>query len=73
MVGQSNAAIYFVPEAFDTSRTRLLGRRAAGEGFLDAIARHGHADCLYGYCRTRQDFEGFRSFVTDVAGAGLQR
>ena len=70
MVGQSNAAIYFVPEAFDTSRTRLLGRRAAGEGFLDAIARHGQADCLYGYCRTRQDFEGFRSFVTDVAGAG---
>lgn len=67
MSARPNAAIYYAPEAFDTSRTRLLGRHAAGEGFLDAFVRHGEVDRLYAYCRTREEFESFKSFVARAA------
>lgn len=60
MTVRSNAAIYYVQEAFDTSHPRLMGRRAAGESFLHAFARDSKVDRLYGYCRTRQSFESFR-------------
>src|SRR5439155_1493927 len=39
-----NAAIYFARDAFDTSRPRLMGRHAAGEGFLRGFVRHGGID-----------------------------
>lgn len=35
-----NAAIYFHPDAFDTSASRLLGRHSAGESFLRGLIRH---------------------------------
>src|SRR5260370_3747774 len=44
-----NAAIYFAREAFDTRRARLMGRHAAGEGFLRGFVRHGGIDRLYCY------------------------
>jgi glycosyltransferase involved in cell wall biosynthesis len=44
-----NAAIYYSTEAFDTSRPRLMGRHAAGEGFLRGFIRHGGTDRLYCY------------------------
>ena len=44
-----NAAIYFARDAFDTSRPRLMGRHAAGEGFLRGFVRHGGVDRLYCY------------------------
>jgi starch synthase len=54
-----NAAIYYAVDAFDTSRPRLMGRHAAGEGFLRGFVRHGGTDRLYCYARseaTAQDF-----------------
>jgi starch synthase len=54
-----NAAIYYAVDAFDTSRPRLMGRHAAGEGFLRGFVRHGGIDRLYCYARseaTAQDF-----------------
>jgi hypothetical protein len=35
-----NAAIHYVPGGYDTSGPKLMGRMAAGEGFLDAWLRH---------------------------------
>ena len=64
MSTRPNAAIYYTPEAFDTSRTRLVGRRAAGEGFLQALVRYGEADRLYAYCKTRRDFEAFKGAIS---------
>lgn len=43
----SNAAIPFHPDAFDTSRQRLLGRHSAGESFLRGFFRHGAVDRFY--------------------------
>lgn len=34
-------AIYWHPDAYDTSRQSLLGRHAAGEGFIRGYIRHG--------------------------------
>jgi len=56
---QPNAAIYYAVDAFDTSRPRLMGRHAAGEGFLRGFVRHGGTDRLYCYARseaTARDF-----------------
>ncbi len=39
-----NAAIFFHPDAFDTSRARLLGRHSAGESFLRGFMRHADVD-----------------------------
>jgi glycosyltransferase involved in cell wall biosynthesis len=43
----TNAAIYFHPDGFDTSRDRLMGRHAAGESFLRGFLRHGQVDNFY--------------------------
>ncbi len=65
MSADPNAAIYYVPEAFDTTRDRLVGRRAAGEGFLQAFVRYGDVDRVYAYCRTRKDFNAFNTHIAD--------
>lgn len=62
-MARQNAAIYYVEEAFDTGRDRLLGRRAAGEGFLNAFADHADIDHLVAYCRSPETFENFYKFV----------
>jgi hypothetical protein len=54
------AAILYQPEGFDTQGQRLMGRQAAGEGFLKALARHGKAESLY--CSTKDGLAlGYRS------------
>ena len=54
-----NAAIYYAVDAFDTSRPRLMGRHAAGEGFLRGFVRHGGIDRLYCYARHAADAADF--------------
>jgi starch synthase len=58
-----NAAIYYAIDAFDTSRPKLMGRHAAGEGFLRGFARHGGADRLYCYARSAADARDFTARV----------
>ena len=41
-----SAAIYFHPDAFDTTTGRLLGRHAAGESFLRGYMRHAEVERL---------------------------
>src|SRR5712671_467032 len=62
-----NAAIYYDVDAFDTSRPALMGRHAAGEGFLRGFARHGGTDRLYCYSRSEADA---RDFTTRVQAHG---
>ena len=54
-----NAAIYYESDAFDTSRPKLMGRHAAGEGFLRGFVRHADADVLFCYTRTEKAFADF--------------
>jgi glycosyltransferase involved in cell wall biosynthesis len=42
----SRAAIYWNPEAYDTSGKALMGRHSAGEGFMRGYIRHGAAEQL---------------------------
>src|SRR6185503_20510787 len=59
----ANAAIYYQNEAFSTSLPKLMGRNAAGAGFLAGFARHGDVERLIGYARTRQEFEHFQAAI----------
>lgn len=59
MAAPVNAAITFDPESFATRGPKLMGRHAAGEGFLRAFVRHGGARPLYGYCERRSTAEAF--------------
>lgn len=54
-----NAAIYYHPDGFDTSVSRLMGRQAAGEGFLRAWVRHGGQAQLACYVEKQQHAEQF--------------
>lgn len=41
-----NSVLYFHPEGFSTSSDKLMGRHAAGEGFLRGWVRHSQVDKL---------------------------
>ncbi|MBL8485984.1 MAG: glycosyltransferase family 4 protein [Rhodocyclaceae bacterium] len=59
----ADAAIYFAADAYTTSgRAKLMGRHAAGEGFLRALARDGTApiDC---YSANRREAAGLASLA----------
>jgi glycosyltransferase involved in cell wall biosynthesis len=53
------AAIYYVPDGFDTSGPRLLGRQAAGEGFLKGLVQHGASRRLFCYADSRAALQDF--------------
>ena len=59
----ANAAIHFALDAYDTSRPNLMGRHAAGEGFLTSFARHGIADELYCFAKSHKDFTAFNDMT----------
>ena len=61
----SNAAIYYVPEGFDTSQAKLMGRHAAGEGFLKAFVRHSAADAFHCFTRDEKTFRDFERRLTE--------
>lgn len=48
-----NAAIHYKVEGFDTTRPKLMGRHAAGAGFLNGYLRHSGAETLYCYTGTK--------------------
>lgn len=57
------AALLYAPDGFDTSRHRLMGRHAAGEGFLRALVRHAGFGRIVGVTRDEADAEAFRRHV----------
>ncbi|MFV3130227.1 glycosyltransferase family 4 protein [Niveispirillum sp. KHB5.9] len=64
-----NAAIFFHPEGFDTKSPKLMGRHAAGEGFLRGWARHGGFDTLHAQVG---DLRHARMFAQEAASHGWQ-
>jgi glycosyltransferase involved in cell wall biosynthesis len=58
-----SAAVFYVPDGYDTGGKRLLGRQAAGEGFLKAVLRHSRCDRLFCYAYDRAAFEDFQQRV----------
>lgn len=52
-------AILYKRDGYDTSSTRLLGRQAAGEGFLKGLVEFGTAESLYCYTTHRTEFSEF--------------
>jgi glycosyltransferase involved in cell wall biosynthesis len=66
---RGTAAIYYHPEGFDTSGSKLMGRQAAGEAFLKAYALHGGTPSLYCYTKTEAMFAEFRERLTQLTGA----
>jgi glycosyltransferase involved in cell wall biosynthesis len=61
------AALYFRKDGFDTGGKRLLGRQAAGEGFLKALVRYGRSQDLFCYAPSRADFQEFCKLARPVA------
>jgi glycosyltransferase involved in cell wall biosynthesis len=60
----NTAAIFYKKDGYDTSGNRLLGRQAAGEGFLKALVEHGEADSLYCYTASQGEFAEFCDRIT---------
>ncbi|GAB2175085.1 glycosyltransferase family 4 protein [Dongia sp. agr-C8] len=63
MASGANAAILYRPEGFETSGPRLMGRQAAGEGFLKGFVQHADVDKLYCYAPRREQADHFNAAV----------
>jgi len=63
----ARAALLYAPDGYDTSRPRLMGRHAAGEGFLGGMVRHAGFDRLVALTRSEKDAEAFRRHVAALA------
>jgi alpha-maltose-1-phosphate synthase len=59
----SNAAIHYVPAGYDTRGPKLMGRMAAGEGFLEAYLRHAGVERFYCYAQERKAAEQFAAMA----------
>ena len=59
----SNAAIYFHPDGYTTNRSKLMGRQAAGEGFLRGFLKFAAIDHLYAYIDHPDHGKVFEDFV----------
>lgn len=59
----ANAAIHYRAESFDTGRQKLMGRHAAGAGFLKGFVRHAEIDSLYCYTSEKEAFGHFARAV----------
>lgn len=58
-----NAAIFYDPDGYDTSRKKLVGRHAAGEGFLLGFARHAEVERFYCLANTQGFFDRFTESI----------
>jgi alpha-maltose-1-phosphate synthase len=59
----TTAAVLYNKDGYDTGGQRLLGRHAAGEGFLKSLVQYGTADSLYCYADSETTFKEFCSRI----------
>ena len=64
----ARAAIYFNPEAYNTAAPTLMGRHAAGEGFLRGLIRHGAPGALALWNYTDLAPDRFAAAARDLCG-----
>jgi len=63
-----NAAVYYFPEAYTVSDSkRIMGRQAAGEGFLHALFRYSGHHEFHCYTETSEHFSHFRTQLGAIA------
>jgi glycosyltransferase involved in cell wall biosynthesis len=62
------AALLYAPDGYDTSRPKLMGRHAAGEGFLAGLVRHAGFDRIVALTGSAKDAEAFRRHVAALGG-----
>jgi alpha-maltose-1-phosphate synthase len=55
----NTAAVFYKADGFETRGKRLLGRQAAGEGFLKALVQYGTAESLFCYTGSSNEFSEF--------------
>lgn len=55
----TTAAVVYSKDGYDTGGKRLLGRHAAGEGFLKSLVQHGTADSIYCCADSEATFKEF--------------
>jgi len=65
----ANAAILYRPDGYATSGPKLMGRQAAGEGFLKGFVRHADVDRLYCYTPRKDHAEHFVDAVKAIGNA----
>ena len=63
MANGANAAILYRPEGFETTGPKLMGRQAAGEGFLKGFVHHAEVERLCCYTPRRDHAEHFHAAV----------
>ena len=68
---RANAAIFYAPEGYSTAGPRLMGRHAAGEGFLRAWMRHAEVPALLCYARRKEHAEEFAALRASYGGRVL--
>lgn len=52
-------AVLYKRDGYDTGSKRLMGRQAAGEGFLKGLMRYGTAETIYCYAAQQAEFAEF--------------
>lgn len=63
-----NAVIFHHPDGVETNRNNLMGRHAAGEGFLNGFVSHGEIDHFYAHTLSADHFADFARRVRQIAG-----
>ena len=59
----ANAAIFYAPDGYDTSGKKLMGRQAAGEGFLKGMSKAKGINSLFCYSNTKPQFNDFKKRI----------
>jgi len=67
---RENAVLFHHPDGVETRREQLMGRHAAGEGFLDGYVRHSGAEQFYCQAMDASHFDDFRSRVSKMDDLG---
>lgn len=57
---KANAAILYHPEGYNTRRGKLMGRHAAGEGFLRGFIQHAGVDRFFACTESEEHFQQFQ-------------
>ena len=66
-----SVALFYSPDAFVSGTQARLGRRVAGDGFLNGLLRHGGLESLVGVFAHDQEFAQFKADIASRA-PGLQ-
>ena len=66
----TGAVLFYHPDSVEKPREKLMGRHAAGEGFLKGFVQHGGQDTFHAFTLSSAHFT---DFVTHVHGISNQQ